>query len=253
MFIFPLAIILFHDFYRRLLPSDALTLIPLSAFTKQSEMLTGIWNRSGKQSIRRVGPASTLPWMQNRGSPEEIPLRSHLTYKMDIEIRAYCAALEGDFGSHIDMLNFKVFGGPSGDTLIYARETPIYCVAVNDKPQMSEQPANQRSVMSKQWLNELLFEDVADISTSTLYLRYELKLNSAGKALYIEPSSHFRLRVNYDQGLRNLMLKRKFFAYIFGIASFFIIISTTTTVVALSSFLVIHQKFGKSRKVIKIN
>lgn len=90
-------------------------------------------------------------------------------------------------------------------------------------PQEIEQLGPSRlDVYDEEWLNTIRIEDKISLESSYETISVFLKTEIAQRNLIIHPESGIKFRMNFEQGLRNLMLRKDFYlillAFQFSIA-----------------------------------
>lgn len=246
--IFPIAILLFNDFYLRLLPSDSSQWVPLSKFNVE-EFDEGI---EFFQKIERIPIEWDIPALPDNGIPESIPLRDHISYKMDFDMNFFCISPTKNLGytpSGISELVLEIHSTERKQSLIFKRNIPILCMTNGDnivEDELYDQGPSRLSLYEKEWINHIKIHDKVDIGPEDNEIKYIWTIRSESPRILFNLESGFRLRMNFEQGLRNLMLRWHKITYIIGVVVFDCAISTIFGIAVLISFYSLSNKL-KSR------
>lgn len=240
--ILPLAAILFNDFYLRLLPSDSSQWVPLSTFELAPNAVenTLVYD----QNINRVVIERALPNTVDNGIPQNIHLRDHITYKLDVDTKFYClpTARSNNRVTNIEEVEIEVSDGPG--SLIYRRTVPIICMKPCDSinsMELYKHGPSRLELYKKEWLNHFKVHDKVSITSEMSSLRYVLKVPKFHRFVIL-PDSGFRFRMSFEQGLRNAMLRWPKFTYAVGVVMFDFALSALFMVTAFFSFFVIARR-----------
>lgn len=246
--IFPLSVLLFHDFYVRLLPPDSSQWIPLSAFNNTYEM-------QFQQVIIRTPPEYPLPTLLDNGLPQGIPLRDHILYKMDIDVNLYCLKDSWDEGHNLDSVQLQVYTIVFDDelelsTLVYRRTIPVVCLKTQDSISVDDiykVGPNRLLLFEKEWLNHITIEDNISVGPEAEAIQYVFSSRNESDLIF-DPKSSVRLIMNFEQGFRNLMLRWRLLSHIIGTTVFFIVITILFALTGAATFYFINSKSVTSNK-----
>ena len=257
LIILPLSILIYHDFYLRLLPADSSNVVPLNTFN----ILNGVqFGTKFFQSIKSIPVGPDLPQTIDNGLSQLIPMRDNMEYKLDLNLQLYCQSKTDHL--NLDNLLIDVYRGPgpllgapggsnSKDEKIFHTSRPIVCLALTDSmsPQEIEQLGPSRlDVYDEEWLNTIRIEDKISLESSYETISVFLKTEIAQRNLIIHPESGIKFRMNFEQGLRNLMLRKRFLSYIIGISIFHCIICVLFFITGCTAFIFVRKGQKKSKK-----
>ena len=267
--VFPLACMLFNDFYNRLIPSDSSQLVPLSAFELTE---TSTSHLKYTQQLYKVQAPHDLPSILDNGLNQRIPLRTQVDYRVDATLNFYCLIDDiVDKPVHnLQRVTVSVYGvnGHGTHNLLYATSVPILCMKASDSISLPENKQLKGSRMASyrsEWLNKIKLDDVSDFSTgysieglSVMFnfpapKVYNKKGNSYNHgmenmdtySLLMEPESNLNFRVNFNQGIRNLMLRYRTITYIVGIAVFHVAMTILFMLTVGMGFYITYQKLNE--------
>lgn len=249
--IFPIAILLFNDFYLRLLPSDSSQWVNLSKLQTQKNDLSSV---EFFQTIERIPIDSDIPALLDNGLAEGIPLRDHISYKMDLDMNFFCkfsSKSQGYTPSGIVEMLLQVYSTHKTETLIFQRTMPVLCMTIDDsiiEEELYKQGPSRLALYQKEWSNRIAIHDKIDINPRDLGLKHVWTLKSPGSRLIFNPESGFRFRMSFEQGLRNMMLRWHKITYIVGIIVFDCAISTLFVMAVLVSFYFMSNKLKGGTK-----
>ncbi|EDO19358.1 hypothetical protein Kpol_1002p3 [Vanderwaltozyma polyspora DSM 70294] len=243
LIILPLSILIFHDFYARLLPPDSSQWVPLSTSnTFDFEKFD--------QYIDRISIDKPLPPILDNGLSQMIPLRDYILYKMDLDYKFYCLkdSVNRGYKSPLDTLQLRVSVATTDDdvsTVIYRRNIPIVCIRDTDSIStegLSKIGPNRLKVFEKEWQNHIDIEDKISIDPDVVKIYYDFIPGSPSMHLKFDPKSGARYRMEFQQGFRNIMLRWRKLTHIFGTLVCYVIISTLFSVTGVLSFYLVNQK-----------
>ncbi|CCK69051.1 seipin KNAG_0B06210 [Huiozyma naganishii CBS 8797] len=224
--VLPLATLLFHDFYKRLIPNDSMLHIPLSKLYKTN-------HGSLCLEIDRMGEGD-LPVVANDGlTNQRTFLHGGTTYNLDFKIKFYCLTTKEQ------VLHTVFVELESNHVKMFMREIPVVCArgdAFVETLLSSSRDTALRDKYATQWVNELDVEDAVVIPPQTHNFFLSLKSSSE---LIFDPDSRIQLRATFKQGLRNFMLKRWIITYLVGITLFQLGILLVFTVVSVATFIAV--------------
>lgn len=237
--IFPLAGLLFHDLYLRLLPPDSSQWVPLSTFIDQDNGFTFF------QRIKRIGVDHKLPETLDNGISQPLYLREHILYKMDINLQFYCIH-NWDSAPQSSIVEFRMaVYDQDSETMLFGRNMPIVCLGEELPTALGESSmkygTSRSELYRKEWLNQLNLEDKIDITPNraSLEVRFEMKQPAQ---LILHPKSELRFRMHFSQGLINIMQRWYKTTYAVGITAFDLAITTLFGITALVTFTLISKK-----------
>lgn len=237
--VLPLAVLLFNDFYHRLLPADSSQWVPLSTLNQVQSSESSF---SYQQSISRVHIERDLPRTLDNGRPQPIPLRAHILYKVDLDTKFYCLPTSKGLINNIEEVELEVYLSPY--SLVYRRTIPIICMKGDDSISIMElyrHGPSRLELYQKEWLNHIKLHDKIALNSNVGFMRYVLKMPESHR-LIILPESGMRFRMNFEQGLRNVMLRWHKFTYAIGIIVFDFALSVLFTIAAFISFFLISRR-----------
>ncbi|SCU90215.1 LAME_0E07558g1_1 [Lachancea meyersii CBS 8951] len=245
LLIFPLSSFLFHDFYSRMIPPDSIQTVPFS----ESRREMGSW--AGKSSFqfefeRVSSETAVLPEIHANGFSQKIPLRADIPYNMNIDLDVYCLNKVTDLNIKDGELTISVCRAGIGGITVFRKTLLLSCANTRDIPNMG---GNGRLATSfaQQVQKELVnfFHLENPIFLEHDMKRLEITLKFAGNAnVIIDPNlSALTFSMNFDHSLRNLMVRWKRLAYVFGTLIFNAIISFFF----LTAFAVTFFRAGHSR------
>ncbi|CAI4035300.1 hypothetical protein SMKI_12G4510 [Saccharomyces mikatae IFO 1815] len=257
LIILPLSIIVYHDFYLRLLPADSSNVVPLNTFS----ILNGVqFGTKFFQSISSIPVGTDLSQTIDNGLSQLIPMRDNIEYKLDINLKFYCQSKA--ISLNLDNLLIDIYRGPgptlggpgvgdNKDEKIFHTSKPIVCLSVADSisPQEIEQLGPSRlNVYGEEWLNRISIEDKISLDSSYETISIFLKTEIGQRNLIIQPESGITFRMNFEQGLRNLMLRKRFLSYVIGISIFHCIICMLFFITGCTAFIFVRKGQKKSKK-----
>lgn len=257
--IFPISVLLFNEFYKELVPDDTSQWVPLSAFSSQRGSNYALFT----QELHYIPAGIELPRLVKNGLQQEIPLRDHLKYKMDLDIKLYC--LFDEFMSiepnNLNSLDVKVgkregHGKSSGTTTVFAASFPVVCLRAGDSitvPQTGQLKQSRIESYKTEWLNVIHLEDIelteglfengdtmmVTIQTSNVnnqdndrvWAEESTKEDTRDHSdatcvkFILDPTSSVRFRVDFTQDIRNWMMKWKVLTYVLGIGVVFLLMT----------------------------
>ncbi|CAI4048438.1 hypothetical protein SUVZ_12G4280 [Saccharomyces uvarum] len=259
LIILPLSVLIYHDFYLRLLPADSSNVVPLNTFN----ILQGIqFGTKFFQSISSIPVGTDLPQTTDNGLPQPIPMRDNIEYKLDLNLQFYCQNKIGRL--NLDSMLIDVYRGPgpilrspgrvdNEDEKIFHTSRPIVCLTVEDSlsPQEVEQLGPSRlNAYNEEWLNSIIIEDKITLDSSYETVSIFLKTEMAQASIILQPKSGATFRMNFEQGLRNLMLRKRFLSYVIGISIFHCIICMLFFLTGCIAFVFVRKGQTKSKKQI---
>lgn len=244
--ILPLAVLLFHDFYTRLLPSDSSVWVPLDNFNSNASGL----NTRFKQGIVCVSPDKQLPGLKPNGLSQPIALRCHTNYKLDMKLEFYCHSLDAIGNSKGTDLQYAVVSLSDDSNLFYRYRQPVICrnQGATNVLEGNNHAKSRMEVLRNEWLNSLSLEDIADISPQLENIEISIDLPNSNGEILLEPTSGILVRRSFEQGLRNWMLRRWRTTYIIGTAVFYISLSFIFVITCMATFLIFTKVYGKHQK-----
>lgn len=248
--IFPLAVLLFNDFYLRLLPADSSQWVPLSTFNKNVSTNEIIYD----QIVDRVPLERELPKIIDNGLAQHVSLRDHIVYKMDLDYKFYCLMPLGGQFNRISNLELKIYASDDPESLIYARSVPIICLKPCDSiatAELYKYGPSRQDLFQKEWLNHIKLHDKIDIDSNTRVIQH-LTLPTSSFGLIMLPESGCRFRMNFEQGLRNVMLRYHKITYAVGIIVFDFAIFVLFAITTFVTFFLISKRNAAERSL-KIN
>lgn len=248
--IFPLAVLLFNDFYIRLLPADSSQWVPLSTFNKNVSRNEIIYD----QLIDRIPIERELPKVIDNGLTQHVALRDHIIYKMDLDFKFYCLMPLGGQFNRISSLDLKIYASDDPESLIYARSVPIICLKPCDSiatTELYKYGPSRQDLFQKEWLNHIKLHDKIEIASHAKVIQH-LTLPTSSFGLVVLPESGCRFRMNFEQGLRNVMLRYHKITYAVGIIVFDFAISILFAITTFVTFFVISKR-NTTRGDLKIN
>ena len=270
--VFPLACMLFNDFYNRLIPSDSSQLVPLSAFELVE---TSTAHLKYSQQLYKVNAPQELPPLLSNGLNQRIPLREQVDYKVDASFNFYCLIDDNVENPvhNLQRVTVSVYGVSANErhNLLYATSIPIICMKASDSISLPENKQLKNSRMASyrtEWLNKIKIDDVSDFSTdysinglSVMFNFPSPKVyNKNGKSynhgikemdaysLLMEPESNLNFRVNFNQGIRNLMLRYRTITYTIGITVFHITMTILFVLTVGMGFYLTYQKLNETSR-----
>ncbi|CEP61617.1 seipin LALA0_S03e06942g [Lachancea lanzarotensis] len=246
MMIFPLSGFLFHDFYSRMIPSDSTRTVLFS----EGRTERGSW--SGKSTFhfafqRHSTDTTVLPQIEANGFAQNVPLRADIPYNMNLDLDIFCLNKVTDLCLKDGEITISVNrpGDYLGKTL-FRRTLLLSCANTRDIPNMGgtgRLSLTFAQKVQKELVNSFHFENPIEIDHQLKSLDITLKL--AGNAnIIIDPNRSFlTFSMNFDHSLRNLMIRWRKLAYVFGTLIFNAIISFFfLTAFAISFFRAGHAK-----------
>ncbi|CAB4256174.1 similar to Saccharomyces cerevisiae YLR404W FLD1 Seipin protein involved in lipid droplet morphology, number, and size [Maudiozyma barnettii] len=263
--VLPLAFMLFNDFYRYLIPSDSSQLVPLSAFnlTQNGESHFHYY-----QELDKVPAHTDLPTVKQNGLVQHIPLREHIDYRIDAIFKFYCLIDDTKTPRHnIQDTTVSVYGYiVSGEyVLLYSKYVPIVCLTTKDSitlPDGRQLKGSRIKQYKTEWLNEIILDDISDFSTDSNIKGLAIRFNYgsiqrdltdsfnhgfADKERYsmlMNIESQLNFRINFNQGIRNLMLRYHLTTYVIGTVVFHLTISSLMMITAAMAFYITNQKLA---------
>lgn len=250
--IFPLAVLLFHDLYLRLLPADSSNWVPFDTLRE----LKHDWSETGwrfSQDIKRIDADYELPKALDNGISQPIYLRDHILYKMDLNLQFYCVHLFNDKQkSNLVELELLIFDRLAKHKL-FRKRIPIICLSEEYPTALGVPSSKYRSsrleLYRKEWLNELELDDKIQIHPKMRSIDFVLQTVEPTQLIF-EPESGIKFRMHSPQGLINFMLRWRRTTYFVGIALFDLAITTLFSITALSTFALVSKKLpGNERKI----
>lgn len=265
--ILPLSFILFNDFYQYLIPTDSSQLVPLSAFNLTEN---GRCHFHYNQDLNKVTAHQDLPIVKPNGLIQHIPVREHIDYRIDATFKFFCLINEKDTGKHnLQTATVSIYAEREGmnPILLHSKYVPILCLTEQDTITVPENKQLKHSRLSQyktEWLNEIKIDDISDLTTDTqttgLAIRFNFPGNNGGKkggfnhgspyingyTLLMNEESKLNLRINFNQGIRNLMLRYRFITYVIGTIVVHILISFLMILTAVTAFYLTNQKLAES-------
>ena len=253
--IFPISVLLFNEFYKELVPDDTSQWVPLSALSSQRGFNCAIFT----QGLHYIPAGTELPRLKKNGLQQEIPLRDHLKYKMDLDIKLYCLFDEflSNEPNNLHSLDVKVGKKEgreksSGTTAVFAASFPIVCLRADDSitvPQTGHLKQSRLESYKTEWLNVIHLEDIefteglfengdtmmVTIQTSNVNNQEKSRVwteegtkedsrDGSGETyikFIFDPTSSVRFRADFTQDIRNWMMKWKILTYVLGIGVVF--------------------------------
>lgn len=242
--VFPLAVLLFHDFYLRLLPADSSSWVPFDILPEQNHFWHE-YSRIFTQKIERIDIDNELPKTLDNGLSQPIFLRDHILYKMDLNLQFYCIHLFNDKPkNNVVEFELNIFNQNSGEKL-FAKRIPIACLT-EELPTSLGVPSSKygSSVLElyrREWLNVLKLDDKIEIHPKIGSIKLELRTGQPTQ-LILEPESSIKFRMHFSQGLINLMLRWHKTAYILGIILFDLTITSLFSISTLVTFTLVSKR-----------
>ncbi|SMN22691.1 similar to Saccharomyces cerevisiae YLR404W FLD1 Seipin protein involved in lipid droplet morphology, number, and size [Maudiozyma saulgeensis] len=263
--VLPLSFILFNDFYQYLIPSDSSQLVPLSVFnlTQLSESHFHYY-----QELEKVPAHNDLPTVKQNGLIQHIPLREHIDYRIDANFKFYCLIDDTSYPRHnLQVATVSVYGYTVSDEhiLLHSKYVPIMCLTTKDSitlPEGTQLKGSRMKQYKTEWLNEIILDDISDFSTDSnikgLVVRFNFKsehhdlidsfnhgfVDKNRYALLMNFESQLNFRINFNQGIRNLMLRYQLTTYIVGTIVFHLTISSLCILTAAMAFYLTNQKLA---------
>lgn len=251
--IFPLAVLLFHDLYSRLLPADSSSWVPFNTLQNENRDDYG-WALT--QEIKRIDSSYDLPKTLDNGITQPIFLRDHILYKMDLDLQFYCINLSTTKRRNsLIELELNVFDFKNGRLLkdeLFSRRIPIVCLTDEHQTELGTPSLKYGSSMLElyrnEWLNTLELDDKIEINSQSTSVGFILQASEQIR-LILEPESGIRFRMHSPQGLINLMLRWHRSTYVVGIGLFDIALTTLFGITALITFSLMSKRLsGQKRK-----
>lgn len=264
---------LFNDFYLRLIPSDSSQLVPLSALSLQQ---TGTSIVRYFQMLDKVSIQNELPSVKDNGLAQRIPIRDHINYKIDVSLKFFCTLNDVPGAWFYNLQNLKIsvsaITHDKKNLPLYVANIPVSCMKNDDSislPENKQLSTSRMKSFNTEWLNEIKIDDVIEFTPSDDYQGLSViftipnTLSEHGHetinvfGLLMNPESSLNFRMNFNQGLRNLMLRYRIITYIVGTVIFHIITTLLFVVTAILAFYVtnrnlvsnnIYQNEGKKFK-----
>lgn len=247
LIIFPLSVLLFHDFYSKLLPPDSSQWVGINNFeTEKSHLFS--------QKLERIESHKPLISVKPNGLPQTVGLREQTDYRLDLQLDFYCACFSA-------MIEPKAVTGMVYIDLVdqlaerfYSYKGPVLCFStVEDTGVLAgnKHLSSRKEVIKNEWLNSVHIEDVIEVNHDLSQLTISIKINNhTGSSFQIipEPSSGVLFRRFFNNGLRNWMLRRWRTTYILGISIFYISLSFTFVITCISSFFIFSLIKTKEKK-----
>ncbi|KAG0672376.1 hypothetical protein C6P45_003060 [Maudiozyma exigua] len=265
--ILPLSFISFNDFYQYLIPTDSSQLVPLSAFNLTE---SGRCHFQYTQLLDKVSAHQDLPIVKPNGLIQHIPVREHIDYRIDATFKFFCLINEEDTAKHnLQTATVSVYTLRKGSNplLLHSKYVPIVCITPQDKITLPEGKQLKHSRLSQyrtEWLNEIKIDDISDLTTDSqtesLVIgfnfiadeRYATKGYNHGYpyrnayTLLMNEESKLNLRINFNQGIRNLMLRYRIITYVVGTIVVHILISFLMIITTVTAFYLTNQKLAES-------
>lgn len=265
--ILPLSFILFNDFYQYLIPTDSSQLVPLSAFNLTE---TGRCHFYYSQKLDKVTAHQDLPIVKPNGLIQHIPVREHIDYRIDATFKFFCLINEKDTGIHnLQTATVSIYAGREGvkPLLLHSKYVPILCLTQQDTITLPEGKQLKQSRLSQyktEWLNEIRIDDISDLTTDAhttdliIRFNFESEYSSSDKGynhgfayknmytLLMNQESKMNLRINFNQGIRNLMLRYRIITYVAGTIVVHILISFLMILTAITAFYLTNQKLAET-------
>ncbi|AQZ13692.1 FLD1 (YLR404W) [Zygosaccharomyces parabailii] len=240
--IFPLAGLLFHDLYLRLLPPDSSQWVPLSTFHELKDEL------KFRQQIARIGVDRELPEALDNGLPQPIYLRERILYKMDLDLQFYCIH-NWDSTPQSSIVELKIaIQDPECGHKLFSRKIPIVCLGEELPTVLGDSSmkygTSRSELYRREWLNHWKLEDKVDIVPDTRSLRLLLEMGQPAQLIF-DPNSGLRFRMRFTQGLINLMQRWHKTAYIVGITAFDLAITALFGITTLVTFTLVSKRLPK--------
>lgn len=255
--IFPLACLLFHDFYKRLVPLDSAQIVPMGAFdscfqqySTKTITSTGSSSLVLEQKIKRLSIDGNLPLVSDNGLSEPITLRQYSNYKLDIDINFFCMTGNHEVGpiASVELLILSMNSYKKYE-VVYKRLVPILCMINSSSitvPNSGLLKTSRLRQFETEWLNKIDLQDVIPILPN--YKGIKITLGYArDTSLIFTPQSKVTFRLDFKQGLRNLMARRRLLSYLVGIPLFFQLLTVFVVLTALVSFVTISRNFNTGR------
>lgn len=265
--ILPLSFILFNDFYQYLIPTDSSQLVPLSAFNLTE---SGRCHFQYTQKLDKVTAHQDLPIVKPNGLIQHIPVREHIDYRIDATFKFFCLINEEDTAKHnLQTATVSIYAHRDGSTplLLHSKYVPIVCITSQDKITLPEGKQLKQSRISQyktEWLNEIKIDDISDLTTDSqtvgLVIRFNFLTNEKDTTqgynhgyphrdvytLLMNEDSKLNLRINFNQGIRNLMLRYRIITYVVGTIVVHILISFLMIITTVTAFYLTNQKLAES-------
>lgn len=245
--IFPLAVLLFHDLYSRLLPADSSNWVPFDTL----QNIDCSWNKHGQtftQAIKRVDTDYELPKTLDNGISQPIHLRDHILYKMDLNLQFYCIHMFTDKQrNNLMEFELQIFGTCPAHKL-FSKKIPIVCLTEESQTELgvpsSIYGSSKLELYRKEWLNELKVDDKIKINPKLKSIKFVLQTKGPTQ-LILGPESGLKFRMHSPQGLINFMLRWRRTAYFVGIVLFDLAITTLFSTSALTTFSLFSGKLSQ--------
>ncbi|CCD27129.1 seipin NDAI_0J02370 [Naumovozyma dairenensis CBS 421] len=233
-------------------------------------------NRISSNTIE-LSPSPLLPSIESNGLEQQIALREEINYLLDLNLEFFC--LNNINSRHrIDSIEIDIFSmnmkqstDPETDfeniekihkQLLYHYSQPIICLDVNDSvvtselhkqtPKTSSSSALRLAMYEKEWMNTIHLQDVMNLNSSITNLVLRIKTTigteTSDNELIFKMNECFMVfNMNFSQGLRNIMLKKRFITYVVGTVICFTIMS----LLLFFSVLIVVYLFSSSSRRLK--
>ncbi|CCE61742.1 hypothetical protein TPHA_0B00700 [Tetrapisispora phaffii CBS 4417] len=235
LIVLPISVLIFHDFYTRLIPPDSSQYVPVSTFEQYDEL-------TYRHLITRVPIEKPLYSVEDNGLDQNLPLRDNILYKMDIDMKFFCLNENDLSRNNLEVLDFQVrvrnnYQKTKATSVIYRRKIPITCLNEHDsivEDEIHKYGKNRLAMYQREWLNSIYVDDLIYIPSEIRQIQYHFVL--PGQRLILQPESNIYMRMEFKQGIRNMMLRWKKLTYLIGITVFYIFITTLFFISTGSSF-----------------
>ncbi|CAR22913.1 Seipin [Lachancea thermotolerans] len=228
-FIFPLSAFLFRDFYSRMIPPDTTRTVSFSESKREMGGWTG--KTTFQFDLKRYSTEDAkLPFVSPNGFAQSVPLRSDIPYNMDVNLNIFCLNKVTDWNIRDAEVSISVLkSGKSNAAVVFRKTLLLSCANTRDVHSVSG-TRRLTTTFAKQIQDELVnsysLENPFFVEHDVKCL--EVSLRCAGNAnLIIDPnSSELKLSMNFENSLRNLMIRWKKLTYAVGTVVFDVIITS---------------------------
>lgn len=171
-----------------------------------------------------------LPFVSPNGFAQSVPLRSDIPYNMDVNLNIFCLNKVTDWNIRDAEVSISVLkSGKSNAAVVFRKTLLLSCANTRDVHSVSG-TRRLTTTFAKQIQDELVnsysLENPFFVEHDVKCL--EVSLRCAGNAnLIIDPnSSELKLSMNFENSLRNLMIRWKKLTYAVGTVVFDVIITS---------------------------
>ncbi|CCF56019.1 hypothetical protein KAFR_0A05840 [Kazachstania africana CBS 2517] len=238
----PLSILIFNDFYTRLIPDDSLQFVPISKFDQGKVEDVLIF----KQDIDRISLNDDLINLDNNGISEKIPLREFINYELDFAFDFYCQSELETF----NLQNVKI-SIQANDLPLYVLEMPIICITKNDTILLNSH-TSRLELWQLEWLNKIHIDNVVTVPSNVDIISIVINKPSHSHFL-VKPDSNLNFRMDFTNDLRNMMLRKRTITHIIGILIVNILLNLLFLLITVITFIVTSNKLNKKIFLMKKN